>query len=358
MITEKKNQHYIPKFYLRNFSYYKNKKQIGVYNLKSSFFIQTAKLKTQGSKNFFYGHDGVIEDKLSFIETYLAKSINTIISEEKLPLPKSEEYYFLLNFITLTNLRSPTSLDTIKQMSNSMKSKLNSLDPSFIDGNQLGNIKDEDLIRLLLSMSAETLLIITDLKAKLIINNTKTAFISSDFPIIKYNQFLEKRKVGFSKTGYGLIGLQILCPISEKLAVILYDDNIYKVGNKRDKNLIIEKEKDIDSINLLQFINNGNTIFFTEKTSKTYLDKIHNKSKKFKKANQGIAELSYIIKEGENPEEVMKNKENLIITGATDCETNLELEGLKIHSKGKAIRHIKHNQLRKHPEFLIRMKKN
>jgi hypothetical protein len=47
-MTEKKNQHYIPKFYLRNFSYENNGKQIGVYNILNEIFVSKGKLKTQG----------------------------------------------------------------------------------------------------------------------------------------------------------------------------------------------------------------------------------------------------------------------------------------------------------------------
>ena len=45
--TEKKNQHYIPKFYLRNFSYQNFGKQIGVYNLENKLYIPKAALKNQ-----------------------------------------------------------------------------------------------------------------------------------------------------------------------------------------------------------------------------------------------------------------------------------------------------------------------
>jgi len=72
MKTDKKNQHYVPKFYLRNFSFQNNKKQIGVFNIENEFYFLKAKLKTQGSKNFFYGSDGVIEDSLSLIEGELS----------------------------------------------------------------------------------------------------------------------------------------------------------------------------------------------------------------------------------------------------------------------------------------------
>ena len=78
-MTEKKNQHYLPKFYLRNFSYYNNEKQIGLYNIFNSFFIHQAKLKTQGSKNFYYGKDGIIENFLSEHEGRFAKIVKEII---------------------------------------------------------------------------------------------------------------------------------------------------------------------------------------------------------------------------------------------------------------------------------------
>ncbi|WP_394261826.1 DUF4238 domain-containing protein [Moraxella boevrei] len=53
MITDKKNQHYVPKFYLRNFSYNNNGKQIGLFNLKSEKFFVNVPLKNEASKNFF-----------------------------------------------------------------------------------------------------------------------------------------------------------------------------------------------------------------------------------------------------------------------------------------------------------------
>ena len=84
-MTEKKNQHYLPKFYLRNFSYYNNEKQIGLYNIFNSFFIHQAKLKTQGSKNFYYGKDGIIENFLSEHEGRFAKIVKETAQECNLP---------------------------------------------------------------------------------------------------------------------------------------------------------------------------------------------------------------------------------------------------------------------------------
>ena len=113
--------------------YLNNKKQIGIFNIRNSFFFHTSKLKTQGSKNFFYGKDGVLEENLSMAEVYLAKSINTIISNNKLPEKQSEDYLSLLSFVAITDLRSPVSVNALNQMYNSMEASINELDPSFLE---------------------------------------------------------------------------------------------------------------------------------------------------------------------------------------------------------------------------------
>jgi hypothetical protein len=112
--TEKKNQHYIPKFYLRAFSYQNNGKQIGIYNQPNQFFFPTAKLKTQGSKNFFYGEDGRIEEGLSKIEGLLSATLGNIIQNQRIPVHGSEEHGSLLFFIALTHMRNPIAIESVK----------------------------------------------------------------------------------------------------------------------------------------------------------------------------------------------------------------------------------------------------
>jgi len=291
------------------------------------------------------------------VEVYLAKSINTIISNCKLPEKQSEDYLSLLSFVAITDLRSPVSLNAMNQMYNSMEASINELDPSFLEKRPFPKRNNEEIIEGLLSMTSSVIDIISDLKIKLLINETKTPFISSDFPIVKYNQYLEG-KTSSSKTGFGIKGLQIIFPINDKLSIILFDSSIYKVGNKRDNYLLIKSEKDVDSLNLLQFVNCLSTIYFNEKVSKNYIVKIFERSKKFKKANQGKSELSYLVKGEEKLNEVMKNGKNLLIMNSSDCEIKLDIVGIKKHSEGKKKKIINPNQLREKPEFILSRKKN
>lgn len=349
MITEKKNQHYIPKFYLRNFSFRGNKKQIGVYNIFNEIFIQRSKLKTQGSKNFFYGYDGKIEDGLANIEGHLAEAIRNITNNYTLPPKKSKEHNDLLVFVSLTDLRNPVIIEAMKAMLDGMKSRLLELDPNADTEKLVPQATHDEIIKLSLSNIFEIVETTIDLDYKIFLNKTLNPFITSDYPIVKYNQFLEQKKWAHSKTGYGLVGLQIFIPLNSEIILVLFDSGIYKVGYKKQRVFEITKKEDINKLNILQFINCHGTVFFDEKASEAYIRMLHNKSKKYKRANVNKTELSYIFDEGE--------QKNLMIFGSSDCETQLKIDGIKIHSKGKSHKlNPSMSQLRSHPEKLSQFK--
>lgn len=359
MNTEKKNQHYIPKFYLRNFSFNNNQNQIGIFNLKNDFFYSTSKLKTQGSKNFFYGYDGLIEDTLSKMEGDISSTIKNILDNKTLPKKNSKEHVDLLVFVALTDLRNPMKIGNMKDMLSGMKEKLLEVEPNAEIENLIPTFSHEEFIEMSISSIPEMTFNIMDLEYKLLINETEYPFISSDNPVVRYNQYLEKKRWPHGKCGYGVIGLQIFMPLNPNISIHFYDSAIYKVGNKKQKALIIKNNKDIDSINYLQFVNCIETIYFNEKGSETYIRKLRTSSMKYQKANKSRAELSYIV-DKDNEKEIMNSgKKNLIITGTSDCETNLNIEGIKIHSKGKSHKlTTKVTQLRKHPNTYMDIVRN
>ncbi|UKT65456.1 DUF4238 domain-containing protein [Pedobacter mucosus] len=255
MVTEKKNQHYIPKFYLRNFSYQNMGRQIGVFNLASSFFFQTAPLKNQGSKNFFYGKDGIIEDGLSNIEGQLAQLIREILLDRNLPKKNSKEHFNLLLFVGLTHLRNPATIKNMKGMIEAMHGAFRSQNPNDDPSRFIPQLEHEAAIKMSLSNVSNIASNMLDLDFKLLVNRTPTPFISSDFPVVKYNQFLEAKKWTYGKTGYGNKGLQIIIPLSGELSIILFDSSIYKVGFRKRNHLEINELNDINQLNILQILN-------------------------------------------------------------------------------------------------------
>lgn len=136
------------------------------------------------------------------------------------------------------------------------------------------------------------------------------------------------------------------------MTVILYDSMIYKVGAKKDRYLNIYDEKSIDQLNILQMLNCYETVFFNHQCNENYIRQLFQQSLKFKKANVPHSRLTHLINKGEifDP----NKKKNLIILGTSDCETKLEIQGLKIHSGSKKINMNKHeNMLRPLPRFLL-----
>lgn len=348
-MTDKKNQHYIPKFYLRNFSYLKNKNQIGVFNIYNQKFIQTAKLKTQGSKNFFYGNDGITEDNLADIEGVLSRTVRKIIETRELPRKKGEGHSELLLFVTLTDMRNPVKVESVKSHLQGMKDNLLKLDPKGNHGRFIPNPSHDEIIKMLLSNSVEMVNMISDLDYKLLINKTDKPFISSDFPVVKYNQFLEKSNWKLSKSGYGTVGLQIFLPLNSEFILVFFDSSIYKIGDKKKRYLEIRNISDVDSLNKLQFINCFKTIYFDEKADELYISKIANISKKYRRANITQNTLSHLIKDGENEAKILKGQQNLMIFRSTDCECKLDVAGIKIHDNGKSYKFDSSAvQLRKH----------
>lgn len=358
-MTEKKNQHYIPKFYLRNFSYHSNDKQIGLYDIFNYFFFDKAKLKTQGSKNFYYGKDGKVEDFLCEHEGRFAKIIKDIIANQSLPKKLSNEHFELLSFLVFTDLRNPVRIESMKGMFSEMEKRLIEIDNNVDIGKFVPKMSHEESIEMSFSMIPEIILNIADLDYKLLLNETSIPFISSDFPVIKYNQYLELKKWKQSKTGFGTIGLQIFIPLNHKLVLLFFDSTIYKVGTRKQKCVPIFQIDSINEINKLQFINCFRTIYFDEKISEDYIRKLHDTAKRYKRANQSKSELSYVVEEGEEVEKVISGKQNLMILNSSDCETNLKVDIIKIHTNGKAYTlNSTMVQSRKLPSTLRYMKRN
>ena len=95
-MPNKRRQHVVPRFYLKNFSIRGSGKTIGLFNLQSNRLIKEAKLKTQAYKKNFYGVDTTLEDSLGLIESSAAPVINEIIQHDALPAPHSVEHLHIL----------------------------------------------------------------------------------------------------------------------------------------------------------------------------------------------------------------------------------------------------------------------
>lgn len=350
MNTEKKNQHYIPKFYLRNFSINNNGKQIGIFNINSSFYYPTSPIKTQGSKKFLYGFDGKTEDWLSNLEGDLAQVIKRVCEGQKIPIHKSDEHIDLLAFVAITYLRNPVLINHAIYRSQSLKKITIEIYPDANNLDEFEVIDHNNAVDISLSSIQTIIENIIDLKCKIIKNQTTIPFITSNFPIIKCNNFLLSKKWKFAKTGYGTVGLIIIVPLTPQFALIFYDSEIYKVGNKKQDCINLYNEREITELNKFQIINCIDTLFFNQEIDEMYIQNLLRLTRHIPKAN--IPSNDVQGKQNTTTGE-SENRESFIHFKISEINLEIKFHGLKYSSKSIGYKFQPSvAQMRKHPASL------
>lgn len=254
-MPDNKSNHYVSKFYLRNFS--PNQKSVGLYNLKTNFSFGDAPIKGQCCKDYLYGKDGQAEKALDDIETATSNIIKKIISTHKLPPRFSAEHIALMIFVLIQNARTLNAAAELNAMTDKVVKNL------FIR-HKKGQIKQEDLDRVKvqydnavlqrISHAVEVYPLVMDLEIFLLVNNTGRRFITSDNPVVLYNQYLEERDYA-GNTGLQSVGLQIYFPLSPKFLLLCYDGSVYSIHPRLS-------DSDIENINGLQFLNAVENVYY------------------------------------------------------------------------------------------------
>lgn len=280
-MSENKKQHYVPKFYLKFFSIKDEGHHIGLYNKNSKKFVREAGLSGQAYGDFFYGKDGKLEGALSQIEGAFRRILGDIIEKEYFPTLSTKEYRDLLDFTFLQAFRTKARAKQMDAMISGALKQIASHDPRLTDKLNDFEVGLTNGPAMMLSVLAENVKIVSDLHGKLIINSSPIPFITSDHPVVKYNQFLERRKHPGSWTGMASKGLQIFYPISDKYMIVFYDPKIYKYGFKAQNCITTSNSEDINQLNVLQLINCEELLFFNEKVNELYVKNLFEKNKKF-----------------------------------------------------------------------------
>jgi hypothetical protein len=273
----KKNHHYVPQFHLRNFS--NNKKSIGMFINKKGAYIKEASIKEQAYKKYLYGKTDDIENGLMKIENYVANVIRKIIERQELPSHNSEEYHTLLLYLLFAEARVEKIADSQNNLINTQMKLLAKMDKRFN-----GSIEDIDKINIgyeipnlpPLQVAAENYPILLDLSAILIISGSDRRFITSDAPLIRYNQMYVNRNYQLRGYGLGNMGIQLFYTISPKICLCLYDSTTYECIGCSNQTVYIRKGKEIDELNKLFYINSLDYLFFNQDILETYIRRITN----------------------------------------------------------------------------------
>ncbi len=115
-MVEYKRQHYVPQFYLRQFS---NDNNVYAYHLDSRTLNRTP-IANICQASYFYSDYGDYEETLSGLEQLQAGIIKKIISKQSLGDIGEEEYFHLLLFLLLQNTRTKQTKEMIDDTINGL----------------------------------------------------------------------------------------------------------------------------------------------------------------------------------------------------------------------------------------------
>ena len=112
-----KYQHYVPQFYLRNFS--NNGKSVGTFIFSKRRYVANASIQKVCGRDFLYGEDLDIEKWFQGLEGTWAKILDKIITTGKMDM-SDEEWTYLLMFFYLSDVRTAYAADAFVEEVNLM----------------------------------------------------------------------------------------------------------------------------------------------------------------------------------------------------------------------------------------------
>ena len=223
-----------------------------MYNLEGEFFKEDISLREQCRRPNYY-KDPSIEAALSSMEEAAAKELKILMKNPKHRLSEP-----VFQFIAAQILRTPSAVKTLESLQEKLLHNLGSTHQ--LTESQLlaiDAIPHDQLPIYLLIMLDDLTDAMKDLRF-LVLTQTKSAFITSDNPVVKYNQYYENVRA-FGTTGIGQKGLQIFLPLSPNHLLVLYDGNVY--DHVKSHKL---SENDIDTINVLQILFAETNVYFSD----------------------------------------------------------------------------------------------
>lgn len=332
-MPEKKNQHFVPAFYLRMFSIKDRKDSIRLFNIETKKFIPYAKISKQASKPYYYGSDLRVENWLGKNETIFGRLIKKFGRGEMIDrfnaqtsifknstYTLTEEFTSLLYFITVTDFRNPIRKKQMEGMYDKYTIKFKD-NKKFLE--QINQAKEHSTVFPLFFVERITQLM-ADLHYKIIINNTAIPFITSDYPVAIYNQWMVSR-LKRNGGGYGSIGFQCFVPISDRCCIVVYDVDAYNVGKLDQSVFYLGVQSDVNKLNLLQYLNSYANMYGNERMEEGYILKLGERAKRFSRQHQKTNELSSF--------EFDESKVTIEMSEGTDF--NLDLSFVKLTEYGK-----------------------
>lgn len=247
-----KNQHFVPRCHLRPFTQGEEGKAIRIFNIDREHVIENAAVKHQCSGSYFYGEDERLESALQLMEQGYSSVLRKVRMPEFRKLSE-DDALVLKRFWLLQYLRTEAASKRAVEMNNDLG--------ELVGENSSFRMEIREAVLIAMHTFAREMGAIDDLSTCLVKNSTNLSLITSDDPAVLTNRwFKTDRRHRAATFGLGGAGALAILPLSEDMALIAYDSDVYSIPKKAG--IVKTKyEGDIRALNDLQFLNCRANIF-------------------------------------------------------------------------------------------------
>ena len=261
-------------------------------------------------------------------EYFMANILEIIEKHCDLPPPLSPEHLAIILYVIMQHGRTKYSADQTEELHDMLTKHLYRV--LKLEGMDIDkfNTTIEEAPLLTLGIVVQGYPLLLDLAYKLLLNKTDVEFVTSDNPVVLYNQLFSFRKFG-SNTGLAQKGLQIFLPISPKIALIFFDHNVYSVGKRHSLTVNVDLSKDVYELNTLQMCSAMNCVYFRD--SELDVNSLSRKASSFLRQKKGT--LNVLL-----GKKTKNERKEFIEMSREDVRTNLALSFLRLTKNARVWR--------------------
>jgi len=254
-MPELKNQHFVPRCLLKPFTLDRAGKCISLYAMAAERLVQSAPVKNQCSRDYFYGEDLVIERTLQPLESESAAIISAV-DQHGFVLTQASEAMLRL-FWLVQHQRTEATSQYVMSMVDGIADLLEA------PGRRAPRIDRREAVQIAMSSIGGLIAATGDMKVCLLRNNTEVPFVLGDDPATLANKWHDlDARAKRAPHGMKSAGAIFLMPLTPKVAFVQYDPDVYAVESKQGW-VTLRSTHDVNAINQHQYLSAISNVYFS-----------------------------------------------------------------------------------------------
>jgi hypothetical protein len=323
-MPDNKSHHYVPRCYLRNFSH--TGKSVDLFNIASGRLIRAAPIKGQCCRDYFYGKNAANEKGLAAVEGQMAELFRVINREVRLPHPFTAGHLLLCFHVATQAYRTQYAADTLNELTDGMMRQVIKRDRR-VTADMLEQVRFgyEDPALISLAHAAIGFPLLMDLEYRVLLAPRGTEFMTSDNPVVMFNQYMQSRGDG-SNTGMASKGLQVFLPIWPFLTLVMFDGGVYHFGESKSTSVHVASPHDVHELNMLQVASASENLYVFSAAANVF--KVAGAGVRYRRNTKGTVMAFPQSDDGTRRSEI-------IATSHVDIRAPVKLSFLRIHKQAR-----------------------